>query len=756
MVYFHQLLRTGGMYFFAALSIILFPSLFSDSALSAQSGVELAPLTYNEVLVEKAEEKREAMHSLSQHLRSDTEPEIITVDVSSGGQVEFCPDNPFVGELLDSLSDLSCADLSYSEITSEENCLTILADNIGSEMRSDTLCLLLSGSGGSEHELIILINIRPVRSLPFVDDFSYKGPFPHPDYWTDRDVFVNSTLGKNPVSVGLATFDGVDQSGTPYGGDFGRADHLTSAFINMNSAISGQCFLTFYIQAGGYSYVPVNTELLILEFKNENGEWEEISSYSSANHSDTESFHFKSIMVEDRFFYDDFQFRFVNLADGTGMNSNWHVNYIKLANEFQADLIFENDIAFTHEPGSILERYTAMPFRQFVGFEREELTNEIKIGLFNHFSGTRQADPSNLRITETTSGQQALSETLLEVPPVVDENQRDLAPGRHFFTNNLQNEEPFKNNVESIASGLEDKMILRMDYSFQQNEEQIPELRRNNEVSSKTVIDDYYAYDDGSAERALNIFFGSGGSSPSLAIRFRNNIGDTLRGVALNLPRISPGDRNKRFRIMVWGASLEDEPLFESENIGPIFVDVFHDSIQGFSTYALRSPETGQDTAIFIPPGDFHVGWKQISRGDNGVYVGFDSNNPGKADNLYFNDGAIWRSMNAVNPNVQGAVMIRPVFSDGPVIQTNVRDITGKPDRFNPYPNPTGNWLHFDMLEISPENQVVEVYSVDGRFFPVTVEDQRINVSQLPAGNYILIVRDKHSKQVHRGSFVKH
>ncbi len=745
---------SGINYLFLTAALLALTGFFANG-LQAQSGIELAPLTYNEVLQKKASKLAPVSGQFSTYLRSDEEPEIIQINVSSNGTAEFCPENPFIGELLDSIADLSCSVPQNTTIEIEDGCLVFEAGPSGATIETDTFCILLTGSEGSEVELIVLVDVRPIRSLPFVDDFSYPGPFPHPDYWTDRFVFINNTLGMNPVSVGMATFDGVDDTGTPYGGVFGPADHLTSAFIDMTTANTGQCYLTFYIQAGGYSYVPDNAELLILEFKNEDGEWEEITSYSSADHPDIERFYFKSIEVEERFFYGDFQFRFLNLADGTGMNSNWHLNYVKLANEFQADLIFENDIAFTRPPSSALDRYTAMPFRQFMGHEREELATEIEIGLHNHFNGTRQADPSNLRVVEATTGQQLLSETLLEVPPVVEENQRDLDPGFHFFTNNIQNEEPYKNNVEAMAGSLSDKMILRTEYSFQQNEEQIPELMRNNEVSGKTVISDYFAYDDGSAETALNVYFGTGSSAPSLGVQYHNNTGDTLRGIAINLPRISPGDRNKRFRLMVWGASLDDGPLFESENLGPRFVDVFHDSIQGFSTYALRSPETGQDTAIYIPAGDFYVGWKQISRGASGVYVGLDGNNPNKADHVFFNDGAIWETLDEAAPGLRGAVMIRPIFSDEPVVQTNVFEPDKGPETLRLYPNPADDKIYFGDSEVLGGIDELVVYSMDGKMYPVSFHNNRVDISHLPQGSYILAIRYKNSNELRYGQFIK-
>src|SRR5687767_6429149 len=54
--------------------------------------------------------------------------------------------------------------------------------------------------------------------LPFIDDFSYstKQIYPAQGRWTDEMVFINSGMGRNPQSIGVATFDGLNKNGYPY------------------------------------------------------------------------------------------------------------------------------------------------------------------------------------------------------------------------------------------------------------------------------------------------------------------------------------------------------------------------------------------------------------------------------------------------------------------------------------------------------------------------------------------------------------
>lgn len=720
---------------------------------TAQSQIELTPLTENPQLQAERDNHKQLLSILDAPSRSNEDPEIIRISIPSGGEAEHCFDWPFPAEEIESIQNLNCADLSFTVVAFSDDCISITAENVASNIETDTLCLMLTGSEGTELEYIVIISVRPIRTLPFVDDFSYQGPFPDIRYWTDQNVFVNTTLSKNPPSVGVATFDGLDSKGAPYGGGFGTADVLTSSFIDMTTAINNQCYLTFFIQAGGLSYFPKSDDVLILEFKTQSGDWEEVAAFDPENHPEDDSFYFKSIQLESRFFYGDFQFRFTNFADGIGMNTTWNLDYVKLANEFQVDLIFENDIAFTRLPSNALSRYSAMPLNQFLGFEAEELRDEVEIEVFNHFNATRQADPSQLLIEEV-SDPVLLSETLLEVPPIADANQRDLPYGRHTFLNDIQNANIYLNNIINLVDEGREKLILQTNYSFQQNEEQIQELMRNNSVAAQTVLDNYFAYDDQSAERGININY-AGGPFPSLALQYHANKGDTLRGIAISLPRLNASDQNKRFQLKVWGASLDDPPLFESEEMRPTFVDVFHDSIQGFSTYALKSVLTGKDTAIYIPAGDFYVGWTQISRDNRGVPVGFDLNNPEKSRYLYWSDGVVWRAVSEVNPSIQGAVMIRPLFTESTPVSTYVENINSEIQTFSPYPNPTTNQLFLpDYIEMDPTT-TIEIYDLNGKMMKKLHPQKTLDLNELSSGTFIILIRGTKDDKTHLGKFIK-
>ena len=115
-------------------------------------------------------------------------------------------------------------------------------------------------------------NVTPV-TLPFFDDFSNYTGTPKSSLWADRQAFVNNSYPMIPPTIGVVTFDALDENGliyphaetTPFG-----ADTLTSNPIRMDynnvfhrpMQIADSIYFSFYYQPGGASrsYPPVEWE----------------------------------------------------------------------------------------------------------------------------------------------------------------------------------------------------------------------------------------------------------------------------------------------------------------------------------------------------------------------------------------------------------------------------------------------------------------------------------------------------------------
>ncbi|MBK9213821.1 MAG: hypothetical protein IPO14_12990 [Saprospiraceae bacterium] len=113
-----------------------------------------------------------------------------------------------------------------------------------SSLAKDTICFKIVDSLGVETLGKVFLIARPLLSLPFFDDFVQNKI--DSTNWTDGFVFVNYGMAVNPPSLGVATFDGINENGKPYGGGHGLSDILTSSFIDLSNQGSDSLFLSFF------------------------------------------------------------------------------------------------------------------------------------------------------------------------------------------------------------------------------------------------------------------------------------------------------------------------------------------------------------------------------------------------------------------------------------------------------------------------------------------------------------------------------
>ncbi len=230
-------------------------------------------------------------------------------------------------------------------------------------------------------------------SLPFLDDFSYKSYFPDNLLWEDSAVFVNRSYPINPVTLGVATFDGLNADGMAYDISASmqgkRADYLTSRPINLDSL--GSAYLLFYYQAGGLGDNPQSEDSLVLEFLAGVDTlglpvWQHI--WSVSVDSIQEYFQrVEIIIVDTNYLHAAFQFRFRNKATLSGNYDHWHIDYVKL-DEYVAGVIPDlNDVAFVYENPQLLKRYREMPWIQYQENTAGELNDTLGIILRNNNAG---------------------------------------------------------------------------------------------------------------------------------------------------------------------------------------------------------------------------------------------------------------------------------------------------------------------------------------------------------------------------------
>jgi len=608
----------------------------------------------------------------------------------------------------------------------------------------DSVCLVLCDTFGICDIFHFSVRVRhDTITLPFMDDFSYEGPLTDNRLWLDSDVFVNQTFGDQPPSIGVATFDGVNARGKPYGGDAGEADRLTSTYINLNG-VAGNVVLTYWLQRRGLGDRPEIQDSLVLEFRAQNGLWHPISNFpgapSSQPNTAEERFKFYAAPVPADFRYKAFQFRFKNYADRQGVLDNWNIDYIRLDN-IQTDT-FINDVAFTELPEPILSRYTSMPWRHFKDHEAELLSPVIEVGVYNHANQTLNASPSGVSLVELNTGIQPFAPVTLfngldaNIPNGENINRTySLSGDASGFPDILSGYLiGMQNNAFDGPERLEFSMEYALSNSSQINQPGFEAIQANDQVERTTVFDEYFAYDDGSAEAGLVASEGG-----QIAVHFTANTDDTLRAVRIHFPHTSANTTDQTFRLRVWIGALDGSPEYQAL-LQPFYADTHYDTLQGFTTYPLKNPN-GELAPLYLPAGDFFVGWQQVTpcTFTNCIAVGYDKNRPQAKPFISRNSGTGWFELPATT--VGGALMIRPVVGDETPGATGSDEIPAQTGiSVKVFPNPARDILNVQLTGGAYHEHHMALYNSVGQLILNGPLTPTLDAGALPPGLYFLHV----------------
>jgi hypothetical protein len=569
--------------------------------------------------------------------------------------------------------------------------------------------------------------------IPFTDDFSYAGPYPDCRLWTDKSTYINPSFAIDPPTLGVATFDGVNQFGAPYQeSGQGSADTLTSQPLNLQGKNGNNVQVSFYYQPKGLGDKPGSNDTLYLEFKNTDDSWTTVWAHADTNSITViPEFHFVNISIANgNHYYKGFQFRFRNTATLTGLRDLWHVDYVRVT-EGQTPTPILNDVAFNQPPLSILDRYTAMPWHHFEGFEATELATQNQISIFNHFNTTQfVSNPAKFELIDE-NGSTAYTTNILDlagnvlngnIPVGLNVVDSVLVP---LESTNLQTSFTPYYGSQTVNFTLQ---IMMSPNNQQGNVEAIV---RNDTTRKNIVFDDYFAYDDGIAETAV----AGGRIGDQFAIRYKTNVADTLKALRFNLPRLSGNITNQRINLKVWVGTLDDTPEYQRNFVKAVYVD----SLDSWTTYSL---DTG---ALYIPANtDFYVGWQQATTPvsiSKSFLIGYDRNNTNGFSNLYQDIGSGWEKLDtvAIAPDA-GSVMIRPVFGQGQYFSSPTKKVEDAITNIQIFPNPVRDRLNIQLENGDYYNYQYQLFNSVGMLMKSGGLQQSIDVFDLNAGWYILRV----------------
>jgi len=581
-------------------------------------------------------------------------------------------------------------------------------------------------------------------TLPFWDDFSTTpvndptdtlANYPLRSLWEPSEgVWVNNGLGINPPSSNVASFDGLDSVGLPYSDQIllnGFRDKLTSLPIKITDVPvieRGSVFLSFFFQLQGHGEWPDSNDFLRLEFKDSTDTWIPIMTIRPKTYYNRNIFYDTIVSIQDRlhatgdtiFFHDDFQFRFQNYGRKSGPYDTWNIDYVLLNKGRTINSNSFPDRAIASTATSLLGDYYAVPVQHFfdtkpfenVQFDATNLKAQASNASYsavittrNYVGGIESTNSATVVALEGVGGGSGIMDPFEHLRVIVSQvpDGNDAA-----LFNPAADSIHLKLKTTLITEDFEDPLLtqfLPLDFTI------------NDTLSTSYIMDDYYAYDDGTAEYA------AGTTNPGniLAYAFEqvSAAPDTLASFEAYFPDFGLGT-NRLVNFYIYpdnnGKPDSSNPLLVARNR----------TVQrkGLNTFQLISIEP-----IKVPM-RFYIGYESQN-----IQVGLDVSHD-TSDKIFLFKNDSWHQ----NPDeIYGSLMIRPLFIEG----VGGGPLVGLPDErpaITIYPNPSQGQFYVD----GPAD-LVTVSTVTGQNISFEKEldgnRQKISLHHTSRGIYLLRFR---------------
>jgi hypothetical protein len=510
--------------------------------------------------------------------------------------------------------------------------------------------------------------------------------------WLTNQAYFNYRFARHPWSLGVVSFDGLDENGYPY--NFGSSsvqmcDTLLSKPINLStSSPADSVYFSFLFQTEGYGDAPEAEDSLLLEFYNPvEGQWSKVWRTEGGPLTDFKKAHIP--VVNPDYFNNGFQFRFMNYGSPAGMLDHFHIDYVNFRRFSGHQDTLINDFAIVYPLSTLLKDYISVPWKHYKNSTDSKMSDEVRVTVRNSsvLPENNQNGTVLVSYDGVPEGTFTLNATLLSGGDI---NYAPLTTYETFHD--------FSQGYEYDRS-VNDSMAI---FDWEVNvSAQFPNYLPNDSTFGKQVFTNYYAYDDGSAERAYGVF----GIQSQLAYKFEAYQPDSLIGVQIHFTPTVNDVSNNLFLLAVWdddngqpGNKIYEDQFFFPKQ------PVYHDGRNGFHMYYF------QDTALVPVEETFYVGMRQIN--EERLNIGFDKNHNNQ-DKIFFSvdGGNNWN-----NANFEGSLMMRPI------INSNLNYLLGLPEyvseekqyTVNVFPNPTthqfrvetnvGHSVRFDAFDLNGRN----------------------------------------------------
>lgn len=526
---------------------------------------------------------------------------------------------------------------------------------------------------------------KDTLNLPFFDDFSTSVRYPDSSKWLNNQVYVNNHFPELPPTLNVATFDVLDEFGIPYNYTINKnyksaGDSLISQPINLKDSsgvpyvLSDSIIFSFFYQANGFGYHLNAEDSLRLFFKADNNSW--IKVWTVAGQSATTPFEHVAIAIDnENFLHDDFQFMFTTYTRQVGNANHWHIDYVMLDAGRSVLEDTYNDYAIQSTPTSLLKEFNTMPYSHFMVNPNALVADSVYVRASN-----LDGNDKNIEIRhEAYYGVTELTNTAFSANAnnILSQSSSERRLPRYTITG-LSGPDPI----------VIDRMIEIRERGI------LNDFKDNDRIEVTQEFYDYYAYDDGTAERGFGFDHNSNPSNFPGEIAYEFNITkrDTLYAISTYFNEAVYDVSDRRFNYRIW-KSLEgvngdnvDSVIYESIELNPDYNTV--NDQRAFSAHYI-------DTLLVLDPGRYYIGWYQ--RTIFNLDIGWDMNCGNSrypyspSAHLYYRVLEGWT--NADLPN--GTLMMRPHFGSSRPLHVGVKEVEQVPVPLL-YPNPASDVVHFD------------------------------------------------------------
>lgn len=606
----------------------------------------------------------------------------------------------------------------------------------------------------SAQEVLLPLQSGPVASqavkaadtalaLPFFDDFATGAVTPMPSLWLNGGATTGFGAGLRPPTVGVVTLDAIDATGHLYPDAVSTlfsADTLQSRHIRLDGlAAADSVVLSFYYLPGGgkgnlwerIGDTPQQQDSIFLDFyRPVDSTWVTVwcrggTTVDSLIAATGREWQYVTVAVTDNAFFDSlFCFRFRNYCSlpsvtKPGMAGNcdyWHLDYILLDKNRVSvgDPVFR-DVAFVDPAPSMLKVYQAMPARQYLP---TDMADTLRMTITNLFSSALATQYRYAVVDEQGDTLYRYNGGYENTPPFLPDGSYQTAaahatpPVGYVFPE------------DSVARSY---MVVHMVREGVAGDDS----QNNDTVRFYQVFDNYFAYDDGTAENGYGLT--STASRLYLAYRFDLNKRDTLTAVKIYFNRALEGQNEfVPFNLTVWDndGSRPGSVLYRDHTSRmPVM-----EGLDRYHSYELEQP--------VVVEGSVFIGFEQ---GNNYfINLGFDRHN-NTSDRIWYLTGTSWQQS-----ILSGSLMIRPCF--GPSATMGIEERIMKRMEWCVFPNPASGWVRVEGL---PEGSRIEIYDALGRRCLQT-SDVQIDTHSLPSGVYVMRCVSPHGLSGIKKLIVRH